>query len=114
MGIIRFFNKIERCLLRFRIGALVEDWRKGGKRVVIYGAGFHTKNLLDVMSLRETKIVGVSDSDPNKHGTDCRGYYVIKPEEILKAKPDVILMSSKDHEGEIYNQLRFMEGEGVG
>jgi len=91
----------------------VKGWIREGKRIVIYGAGFHTQNLLHVTKLQEAQIVGVSDSDQNKHGTECRGHSVINPEEILKTKPDVILISSRDCESQIYDQLQYMERNGI-
>ena len=57
---------LERNILD-RLSSHVLRWKEQGKRVAIYGAGLHTKYLLNLFDLSET-VTAILDSDPEKHG----------------------------------------------
>jgi len=75
------------------------------KRIILYGAGMHTTQLLQTGLLNNIKIDCIVDSNPKKHGMLFEGYEVQSPE-ILKDKNIPVLISSYDSQEEISNYLK--------
>lgn len=75
------------------------------KKVIIYGAGMHTTQLLQSGLLNNIKIDCVIDSNPKKHGMVFEEYEVQSPE-ILKDKNIPVLISSYDSQEEISDYLK--------
>lgn len=75
------------------------------KRIIIYGAGMHTTQLLQTGLLNNIEIDCVVDSNPKKHEMLFEGYKVQSPG-ILKDKNLPVLISSYDNQGEISNYLK--------
>lgn len=97
--------------LQERMMSLVGNWKRDGKRVVVFGLGFHTERLLSWTPLRDAHLVGFSDNDTRKQGITFRGLPVVPPAEIESLQPDVILISSNAYQDEIYRQLRKEQGK---
>jgi|GEM_PF-4499817 len=87
-------------------------WRSHQSRVAIYGAGVHTLFLLGLCDI-SSAVTCILDSDPSKWGMDYNGWTVYGPDDIERLNLDVIIISSKDYEWEIYNSIRNCEEKGV-
>lgn len=57
------------------------------KPVIILGAGGHAKVLLDILKLRSTSIIGLTDADPQKRGQKVLGYEIIGSDQTLADYP---------------------------
>ena len=75
-------------------------------KILIYGAGEHTKRLLEKISDLNLNIIGLIDSDQRKQEEVFYGYKVYSPLEINSLKPDVVIISSLAYEKEIYYELK--------
>ncbi len=91
--------------LRARIDDELPDWLATGKRIAIYGAGYHTECLLELTGLARAKLVALVDGNPAKHGRRVFGLPVIGPEELPDLQPDVIVVSSYDFQDEMLARL---------
>lgn len=72
--------------------------------LAIYGAGDHTKFILESFDLLNNVIVFI-DSDPKKSNLEYYGRKIISPHEIELYPIENILISSYDFEKEIFNTL---------
>lgn len=84
---------------------LVTNWYNNKSRLVIYGAGQHTKYLLKLAKFDQVNVIGLIDSDPKKQGHTFCGYKVFAPADIMELNPEVILISSYGYQNEIYDSL---------
>ncbi|MFA5771232.1 MAG: class I SAM-dependent methyltransferase [Thermoplasmata archaeon] len=75
------------------------------KKIIIYGAGMHTTQLLQSGLLNNVKIDCIVDFNPKKHGMLFEGYEVQSPE-ILKNKNIPVFISSYDSQEEISDYLK--------
>ncbi|MBN1054449.1 methyltransferase domain-containing protein [Clostridium botulinum] len=73
--------------------------------LIIYGAGAHTTQLMQIMNFDKFKLVGICDSDKNKYGMNLAGIKVCNIDEIDKSIFNDILISSSAYQEEIYNFL---------
>ena len=78
----------------------------------IYGAGDHTRFLLESFDLLKHVSVFI-DSDPSKRGTRFLDRAVIGPENIVSENIKNILISSHDFEEEIFQSLCQMSEHGI-
>jgi len=74
------------------------------KKIILYGAGMHTTQLLQTGLLDNIKINCIVDSNIKKHGLLFEGYKVQNPK-ILREKNIPILISSYDSQEEISKYL---------
>lgn len=80
-------------------------------RIAIYGAGSHTKKLLEVIDLAQKNVVCVVDKlVPNG---DFFGYPLIKQHEIVDYDIDTVFLSSLGFKDEIKEEIRGIIGNGV-
>ncbi|MEW5895429.1 MAG: class I SAM-dependent methyltransferase [Candidatus Omnitrophota bacterium] len=86
--------------IRCRIEKKLEEIRKDGKKVAVYGAGAHTHLLLDIIDMADI-VECVIDSDPAKAFTKFRDWLVVPPQEIPRIESKAILISSHDYQEEI-------------
>lgn len=73
--------------------------------LLIYGAGAHTTQLMQLMNFNKLNLVGICDSDKNKHGMNLGGIKVCNIDDIDKSKISDILISSNAYQEEIYTFL---------
>ena len=85
---------------------LLARWRREKARVVVYGAGLHTRELLEHHDLRSVGPRALADRDPRLAGTSVEGLPVVRPEEIEALEPDVVVLSSRRYEDEIHAELQ--------
>ncbi len=87
---------------RFRI-ALRELCRNRNARVVIAGAGHHTDSIADLIEDARGHIVAILD---DRQLTEYRGIDVIPFRDVMKCRPDAVLISSDSAEAAISQRLR--------
>jgi glycosyltransferase involved in cell wall biosynthesis/predicted O-methyltransferase YrrM len=89
--------------VRNRLTAAVARWRETDARVVVYGAGLHTKMLLAVCPALGRHIAGFIDRRPMQHflGKRC-----VTPDEFRDEMADVIVYSSREFEHEMYARMK--------
>jgi SAM-dependent methyltransferase len=95
-----------------RVDQLVADCNRDGKRIAVFGAGFHTQELLRRTRLREARLVGLLDNDRRKQGREILGLPVVAPADIDALDPDLILISSYAFQDEIYDSLETQRRRG--
>jgi SAM-dependent methyltransferase len=104
------FQEAERDKVRRRLHHL---WSPVSRAVLIYGAGNHTEFLLRHTNIEQAKILGISDSNPAKWGSELFGYHVVPPEQIEELKPDAVVISTRAFQEDVYTALRWLEGKGI-
>lgn len=80
---------------------LMPAWIQTARRIVIYAAGGHTRDLFDNPDFRKLNIAGIVDRNPSLHGQQIQGQVIYPISEIPLLRPDVILISSPPHHEEI-------------
>ena len=90
-------------MLNKRIGSILK--KEKDKRIIIYGAGEHTRHLLEETSIGKADIVAIVDSDPEKWGREIQGIAIISPDDALRKRPEAVIISSHDFQDEIYRSL---------
>ena len=83
---------------------LVKKWKKNKSRIAVYGAGIHTRFLLDLIDFGAL-VAYVFDSDKRKQGNRFMNWTVKDPKDIKRLNPEVIIISSKPYQEEIYGQI---------
>lgn len=87
-----------------RLSRRAESWRERGARVGIFGAGTHTRFLMDLCDLAPA-VTCLLDSDPGKWGSSFLDWRVHGPQEIPDLALDAILISSNAFEDEIHASI---------
>jgi SAM-dependent methyltransferase len=101
-----FAERVEACrrsLLEFFALA-----KREGKRVAAYGAAAKGNTLLNFCGVTAADIAMVADRNPHKQSKLTPGTHipVVSPEELMRAKPDYVLILPWNLEDEIRRQLR--------
>ncbi|MFC2075954.1 methyltransferase domain-containing protein [candidate division KSB1 bacterium] len=79
------------------VKTLIAGWAAADKSVVIYGAGEHTRMLLDSVDFSACRLIGLIDRCPDR-SAEIGGLPVYSHEYLDKSTPDVILISSAAYE----------------
>jgi len=95
MHILRKYNEMKKSFY-----VSIKSKFKNIKKLIIYGAGMHTTQLLQTGLLNNISIDCIVDSNPKKHGTRFAGMR-IKPPSALKNKNYPVLISSNDSQDDI-------------
>ena len=98
--------------LKNKFKQLANKWDEKSPIIAIYGAGIHSLFLLNIINF-QNHIKYFIDSDPNKQGTMFLKWEVHSPDLIEKLKINLIIISSKDYEDEIYKSIKDHEKKGV-
>lgn len=85
---------------------LNEQWKREKKKILIYGAGMHTEELIKLVDFEEYSVAGLLDKSKEKQGKNFFGYPVFSPEDIKKLDVQVIIISSFAFQDEIYDELK--------
>jgi hypothetical protein len=96
-----------------RVNNLVHGWNSRKKKVLIYGAGFHTNCLGSWTDILHADLVGIADGNPGLYGKNIMGFNVIAPNQIESSGADVVLISSANFQDEIYERLEGIEAKGI-
>lgn len=90
--------------LRERFAPLLSAWTRDDARVAVYGAGEHTRFLLELIALRP-HLVALLDGDPAKHGRRIHGLPVHAPEELAALRLDAVVLSSEPFQEEMFARV---------
>jgi len=96
-----------------RVAGLTERWSRQGDRVVIYGAGEHTRKLFAWTAIDRASILGIVDRNPETHGGRIAGVTIGDWQTVLHRDPTVVLISSVSFQDGIHavlSRLSFLEG----
>jgi SAM-dependent methyltransferase len=96
-------NKLERNILE-RLSSYVQNWKNENKQIAIYGAGVHTRYLLNLFDISDN-VTSIIDSDPQKHGKRFLRWTIYDESLLASGKIDAVIISSKAFEDEIYNRI---------
>lgn len=88
-----------------RLSSSVQRWKLEHKRVAIYGAGIHTRYLLNLFDLSEN-VTAIIDSDLEKQGNKFLRWTISGEALLANGKVDAVIISSKAFEDEIYNRIK--------
>jgi len=90
--------------LRKRISTHVLRLREQNKKIAIYGAGLHTRYLMNLFDL-STEVTMILDSDPNKFNKKFMRWNVYGASVLLDGEIDAVIISSKAFENEIFSSI---------
>jgi 2-polyprenyl-3-methyl-5-hydroxy-6-metoxy-1,4-benzoquinol methylase len=86
--------------LRARLAPRLAALRADGGGLAIYGAGDHTRALLDLLELADL-VVAVVDSDPRKRGRAYLRWSVCAPDDLATLDVSAVLLSSEPFQEEM-------------
>jgi DNA-binding MarR family transcriptional regulator len=92
---------------------LIGFYDGGVRRIVLYGAGPTAEIITNLAEEIGFEVIGIVDSDSEKHGADFLGRIVSPPSEIPKMNPEGIVITSLSHKDEIYNKIKYLEELGI-
>jgi len=90
--------------IKERLASVILRWNRQGKKVAIYGAGAHTRYLLNLFDLSEN-VNAILDSDPKKHGKHFLRWTIFDESLLGSGQIDAVIISSKAFEDEIYERI---------
>jgi len=108
----RFAGRVETCrrsLLKF-----LADAKREGKTVAAYGAAAKGNTLLNFCNVGRDDIAMVADRNPHKQTKFLPGTHipVVAPEDLMRARPDYVLILPWNLQAEIRRQLAGIAGWG--
>lgn len=95
-----------------RVTGLFRRWQADGRRVAIYGAGLHSLQLAELVSLQDNAVCFL-DGDPRKHGTQFCGLPVHAPEALPGLEIGAVLLSTAAFAEEMLARVRGLAGSGI-
>ncbi|MFC2075958.1 nucleoside-diphosphate sugar epimerase/dehydratase [candidate division KSB1 bacterium] len=109
-----FFTRGDSSSLNELFQHQIDRWIKAGKRrLVFFGAGEHTRNLLQMVDFSRSELVGAVDNDPTSWDKEIEGISILPPTGLADLKPDVIILSSAYHETDMMSQVKSMKQANV-
>ena len=87
-----------------RVDNDIEKWIKGKKRIIVYGAGFHTDLFMRNTRLGLSNIVAFVDAK-YKYVKRIYGVNVISPDEMLRFSPEILFISSASFQEQISKNI---------
>jgi SAM-dependent methyltransferase len=102
---LRFAERVEEC--RRSLLAFFAAAKRDGKTVGAYGAAAKGNTLLNFCGAHREDVSMVADRNPHKQGKLLPGTHipVVSPEELMRARPDYVLILPWNLEEEIRRQL---------
>ncbi len=85
----------------------------GGRKILIHGAGAHTRALRDFIAAAGDQIVGVCDDDPERFGGEVLGLPIVDPSAAGSAGATDVVISSWLHEESIWARRDVFERQGL-
>ena len=109
---LEFAKKVE--LIKEKLIEFFNNTKQNGKKIVCYGAAAKGNTLLNFCKINKDSIEYVVDNNPHKQGLYLPGSHIpIKnPEEIIKTKPDFILILPWNIKEEIMKDTSFIRDWG--
>lgn len=112
MDLIGAYNR-SNAAIRDEANMSMLHLQSSGKRITIFGAGAHTEFLFRYTSIMLCSIAGVVDSNPKKHGLLLEQYEIKDPSWISAENTDVVIISSRAFQDQIYSQLEHLQLQGI-
>jgi SAM-dependent methyltransferase len=105
-----FRNKADR--VKYDLIDFLIKQKKDGKKVAAYGAAAKGNTLLNYCGIKRDLIKFVVDASPHKQGMFLPGSHipVVKEDEIIRSKPDYVLILPWNIKNEITEQLSYIRG----
>jgi len=109
---MKFSRRVEEC--RDSLLAFLAAAKREGRRVAAYGAAAKGNTLLNFCGVTPQNIAFVADRNPHKQQKFLPGTHipVVSPEELMRAKPDYVLILPWNLRDEIRQQLNGIEAWG--
>lgn len=109
---MKFSKRVDEC--RDSLLAFLAAAKHEGKRVAAYGAAAKGNTLLNFCSVTPQDIAFVADRNPHKQNKLLPGTHipVVSPEELMRAKPDYVLILPWNLRDEIQQQLNGIKAWG--
>ncbi len=83
-------------------------------KVVLYGASDTCELVIHALApLQQVHIIGISDSDTQKHHTMFHDYAIIPPETIPSVQPDYVLITSFARQDEIHKSIKHLAKKNI-
>jgi SAM-dependent methyltransferase len=103
---LKFSQRVEEC--RDSVVAFLAAAKREGKQVAAYGAAAKGNTLLNFCSVTPQDIAFVADRNPHKQNKFLPGTHipVVSPEDLMRAKPDYVLILPWNLREEIQQQLK--------
>lgn len=103
---LRFAERVEAC--RHSLLSFFDSAKRDGKTVAAYGAAAKGNTLLNFCGVGREDITMVADRNPHKQHKLLPGSHipVVSPEELLRGRPDYVLILPWNIQEEIRRQLR--------
>ena len=86
---------------------------EGVERVALYGAGEHTRRLMESLADAPLQIVGLLDDNPHLHGTHLGPYRIYGPDDVERIDVQAVILSSDRREEELWRQRGRFERLGI-
>jgi SAM-dependent methyltransferase len=101
----KFSKRVDEC--RDSLLAFLATAKREGKRIAAYGAAAKGNTLLNFCGVTPADIAFVADRNPHKQNKFLPGTHipVVSPEELMRAKPDYVLILPWNLRDEIQQQL---------
>ncbi|HEX3397967.1 MAG TPA: class I SAM-dependent methyltransferase [Steroidobacteraceae bacterium] len=101
----QFSRRVDEC--RTSLRAFLAAAKREGKRVAAYGAAAKGNTLLNFCGITREDIAFVADRNPHKQSKFLPGTHipVVSPEELMRARPDYVLILPWNLREEIRQQL---------
>ncbi|MFQ5412150.1 MAG: radical SAM protein [Phycisphaerae bacterium] len=87
--------------------------KEGVRRVMLYGAGLHTRRLERDLVNTPVEIVGVIDDNEALHGRHLGRFRVHHPDEVADLAVEAIILSSDRHEERLWERRKHFERLGI-
>ncbi len=95
---------------------LIIDKLGADAKIALWGASNNTRKIICYTKLLHSSLVCIFDNDIQKHGLNLDGVKIINlpkdPAEVKKIV-DIIIISSKNHEINIYSQISYLKQFGI-
>jgi len=87
-----------------RFTAAVNSLRaQGCRRILVYGAGSHTRTIASLIE-RTREVVGIVDDAAAANPSKLAGHTVVGPAAAAKLEPDAVILSSNEYEEELFER----------
>lgn len=93
-----------------KVRNLLHRWHSEKKKYFIYGAGFHSKELLNCIKLKPQYFLGFIDQSISKQKRGFLGFNVYPVEEAVKLGASGILISSYEFQARMKSRIRELKG----
>ncbi len=86
---------------------------RGASRVMLYGAGTHTRATLPVAIAEGLRIEAIIDDNPSSHGRQIDGIPIVSLERAIAMSPDAIVLSANSFEEALWTKAAKARDAGI-